>query len=261
MAEDGQIYESAAIEAYFKTQTAKDCTSPMTREKIGKKMVPARQHKHTIEMLVNGGTISGDLAVSWKAKEQQEKAIKVLTAEAEKGDVKSMERLASSYYERGHFKKAFQWFKRAQFAGSVSALAEMGDMLVLGEGVKRNKAVGLVYLGTAAGKGCDLGAYALGLYFASGEHGLPVDRDKAIEYPQASLEDCQHACMNDEAKSNAKEELEKVLSVPEQPTQDDSLLIVLSSDDENDDESNAHDSDPSVHPESSSDEDDDVSEF
>ena len=69
-AEDGKIYERAAITEWLK----KHKKSPLTNEEMGTKLLPAHQVKNMIEKLVRSGAISGDKAEGWqkRVKEQDE---------------------------------------------------------------------------------------------------------------------------------------------------------------------------------------------
>ena len=212
-ADDGHTYERYAIEQWLKEKKE----SPLTRKKISTKLVPNLQARKLIESSIENGSITGEVAERWKERFQQHKAMKELLAQANRGDVDAMLKAGSNYHGGldgfpTDEKEAFSWYEKARFKGSIVAMAEMGDMLVIGDGIDQDEPRGLAYLGRAAGEGSDLAAYALGTYYADGDHGLPVDKFEAIELLQKALsDDCKHVCMNDEAREKAREKLYEVL--------------------------------------------------
>ena len=73
MAEDGRVYERAAIEKYFATKSRSMVKSPMTNKMIGKQLFPAVQAKNTIEASIENGYITGDLANKWSDQKREKK--------------------------------------------------------------------------------------------------------------------------------------------------------------------------------------------
>lgn len=63
-AEDGFVYERAAIEKWLRTKER----SPMTRKPIGGKLVPAVSVKRAIVTLVESGFITGGKADEWQGR-------------------------------------------------------------------------------------------------------------------------------------------------------------------------------------------------
>ena len=183
---------------------------------MGKTLRTAIQHRNIIEASIESGVISGDVADCWKSRKEEYKQKVNLIKKAEGGDIKAMEKVASNYHDgKNGFledeEAAFVWYEKAQNKGSVIAMAEMGDMLVVGDGIEQQRSKGLVYLGMAAAKGSDLALCALGEYFADGDHGLPVDKVKAIEFLTSSVSgECPHLCMNDKARRRARKKLDKL---------------------------------------------------
>ena len=73
-AEDGRIYDEAAIEKYFKTKPDDDkVPSPVTGVLMGKKLLPSPIIKNHIESLITSGIIQGDLATKWNEKFKKKK--------------------------------------------------------------------------------------------------------------------------------------------------------------------------------------------
>jgi hypothetical protein len=61
MAEDGKIYERAAIEEWLRKQQR----SPNTGAAMGTKLITSPQVRNTLEHLVGSGAIDGDRAMAW----------------------------------------------------------------------------------------------------------------------------------------------------------------------------------------------------
>jgi len=216
LAEDGRVYERAAIEKYFATKSSSMVKSPMTNKMIGKQLFPAVQAKNTIEASIENGYITGDLANNWSDKKREKKEMEETEKKAESGDVLSMEKLADAYLHgnRG-FKKddclAFKWYDKARTTESTYGLGRVGFMLVYGQGVATDERRGLMYLYLAAEKEYDMAAYWLGMTLAGGECGLAVNNKEAIEWLEKSLShNCLHISMTDEDKLEVKELLEEV---------------------------------------------------
>jgi U-box domain/Sel1 repeat len=218
-ASDGRVYERKAITHYFKSalEERKEITSPMTREKMTQKLAPATQHKNTIERLIATGRIEKELAEKWQESQLEKQKFNQLLAKAEGGDVKAMEEVAEDYYCGDSIncvdkKVAFHWYERACKADSVVGMARMAEMTIHGEGVKKSVNKGVAYLFTAARKGSDVAAYALGTDYADGEHNLPVDLEEAKYWLEKSLSGtCVHKDMDEKEKDDARAKLQEVL--------------------------------------------------
>ncbi|CAB9497027.1 Sel1 domain protein repeat-containing protein [Seminavis robusta] len=121
MAEDGHVYDRDAIEQHFRDHRG-DLKSPISNKKMGKNLLPATQHRNSIEALVDSGVVDPALPAKWndmaKQKIEHEKLTKNLVKKAESGDSTAMYRLGLNYeHGRDGFKQdqklAFQWYKRA----------------------------------------------------------------------------------------------------------------------------------------------------
>ncbi|CAB9526760.1 unknown protein [Seminavis robusta] len=100
-AEDGRVYELTWIEEHIQNHPW-DLKSPVTNQKMGKKQVPAIQHRNTIETLVESGVTGGDLAANWNENVEQEKKMEELLEKAEAGDADAMYRVGF-YYAKGSY--------------------------------------------------------------------------------------------------------------------------------------------------------------
>lgn len=209
MAEDGYVYERESIEQFFEGNADDEVKSPLSRQVIGKKLLPAPQTRNAIERLIQDGIITGDLAENWtqkKKEKEEEEAKKQLVKRAEEGDIEAMLVLAANYHVgKNSFKQdekmEFFWYKKAHAAGSIKGTAEMGALLVLGHGVKKDRVQGMVYLARASSESGPA-AYNLGMCFAKGLHGLKVDKEEACRLLELALSGkcTQHAMHSSLAK-------------------------------------------------------------
>jgi len=189
MAEDGKIYERAAIAKWL----AEHQRSPSTGMAMGTKLVPSPQVRNTLEHLVQSGAIDGDKAVAWKTKLKHEQEVKELRAKADAGDADAMNTLGVSYTcgNAGLVKDQAQaraWYERAAELGHPKAMARLGEYLLKGFGGPSNPALGLVYATRAAEAGLDVGAYLLGKSLAKGKHGLSRNSALAKHYLRKVVE-------------------------------------------------------------------------
>jgi U-box domain/Sel1 repeat len=212
-AEDGRVYERTAIEEHFKGQCYPK--SPMTNEKMGKRLLPAPQTKSLIGTLVENGGIGGDLASKWNEKVQH-KDMEDLLKKAEGGDSDAMYNTAAHYnhgtkgFEEDD-KLALKWFKKAHEAGDVAGTAALGEFLCNGHGgVATCHTMGIMYLGIAAGQGSNLASFELGMALADGEYGMTVNVKEAIYWLEKAVGDCEHDHLDDGYKEEAAEKLNEL---------------------------------------------------
>lgn len=184
-AEDGRLYEKEAILEFFAGKEGQgQVKSPYTNELMGRKLFQAKQHRNTIEILIENSVIVGDLAEKWKQKANEKKEMEDLVKKAEAGDGDAAGKICLYCYTGSKgFKKdmklALKWSKKAHECGDLRATATMAEILLKGlGGVPKNQRLGTVYLSMAAAKS-DLAAFLLGRAFAEGRYGLPVDKGEA----------------------------------------------------------------------------------
>jgi U-box domain/Sel1 repeat len=215
-AEDGRVYERAAIEQYFQTKRGAKIKSPMTNLLMGKKLIPALTIKNLIETSMENGDIEGDLANKWNERAQQKALVARVLKQAEQGDVAAMEDAGCSYemgndgFEQNE-EKAFFWYDKARAQGSIRGMTEVAFMLLTGKGVAKDEKQGLVYLCLAAHKGSDWAAYHLGKSLANGQYDLKADRDEAVYWLQKCLFPCSLEYMTREGKDKARDTLKELL--------------------------------------------------
>jgi TPR repeat protein len=216
-AEDGRVYERAAIEQHMKDKTGEDLKSPITNQPMGRRLYPAVQHKNLIQMLIDTAVITGDLADSWNIKVQEKKAMEDLLKLAESGDSIAMLQIGCNYQlgEEGFKmdgKLSFSWYKRAHEAGDVKGTAFIGIFLLIGKGVTKSLPEGLVYLVSAAERGSDFAAFRLGMAKAEGNWGLSVNSKEAIQWLEKCLSpSCKTGNMADSQKEEATQMLQELL--------------------------------------------------
>ena len=98
-AEDGRLYERAAIEEYLerKANDGMVVKSPVTNEEMGKRLVPATHVKAAITKLVESGQVDAETTATWKQARMHLAQVNALRAKAEAGDAHAMGRLGFSY--------------------------------------------------------------------------------------------------------------------------------------------------------------------
>ena len=180
MAEDNKIYEKKAILEWL----SRDATSPVTRARMGSRLLPAIQTRNMIEALVKSGAIGDELTTAWKQKLADEKLVKEMHAKAEGGDGSAMYRLGGwcNSGMNGLTKDDVQaraWYERSAAARHPKGMAAFGECLLLGIGGPQDNALGLVNVTEAAYLGSDVGVMKLGRGFYNGKYGLPRDPARA----------------------------------------------------------------------------------
>lgn len=212
-AEDGRIYERAAIEAHINNhRQGSKLRSPVTREPMGKNLLPAPQYKTLIESMIEAGVIDEDLVSTWNETAKEMKAAKDLVELANAGDASAMEKVGINYeLGRNGFqrdcKQAYQLYKKGHALGHVPATANLGACLCDGVGVEKDTKLGLMYLSMAASKGSDYAAFVLGMSFARGFYGTVKDRKEARHWLQKCFGTCGYHQMTNEMKTEARLEL------------------------------------------------------
>lgn len=219
-AEDGQVYERAAIDNYFKKTPLSDeklIHSPVTNELMGLRYLSTPRYKKIIETLIKNGVITGTLAEKWEERALHKEHMEDMLTMAQQGIVMEMLAVACNYLTgEGDFipdaEVAFKWFEKAHEAGSPIGTAGVGLMLTQGVGVSKDPQKGLEYL-LLAGKRSDFAAFMLGLAYADGKLGFSVDAAEAGVWLERCLSNsCAQRHMTMEDKSLAQEKLNEVLS-------------------------------------------------
>ncbi|CAB9521012.1 Sel1 domain protein repeat-containing protein [Seminavis robusta] len=214
IAEDGRVYEKESIEEHIE-KNPEDLRSPITNEKMGRKLLSAIWVRNHIDTLVESGVIDGDLADKWNEKVKQKKDMEKLLKKAEAGDADAMYDLGLNYhYGIDGFKEndeeAFQWYRRAHGAKNARGTASIGYYYLHGLGVDKCIKRGVMYMSIAAGQGSDFAAYHLGMALAEGRHGMIVDKAEATRWLEEALGGCKRKHMKLSDKNKAQEKLNEL---------------------------------------------------
>ena len=212
MAEDGKIYERAAIEEWLRKQQR----SPNTGAAMGTKLITSPQVRNTLEHLVGSGAIDGDRAMAWKAKLADERKLQELRAAADVGDADAMYKLGRVFGEGKYglarnFKQARGWFGSAAELDHVRGMACFGEYLLKGLGGASVPALGLVYSARAAEAGSELADFQLAKAFMKGEWGLPKSSAQARRHILKVVEgEYSHRHLKDASREVAKQLLKEL---------------------------------------------------
>lgn len=203
-ADDGRMYEREAMEEHIRRNGA-ELKSPMDNKPMDSyRLMPQVQVRNTIEILVETHVIVGDLAITYLARREEKKQMKILLEKANGGDLESMVVAGVNYDQGNHgfavdIKKAHSWFEKSHNKGDVRGTVCFGYNLVIGRGCSMNRARGMLYIGMAAERGSDVGAYHAGMFLAKN------DKDAAIEWLKKALGgDCRTKHLAGHAKTKAK---------------------------------------------------------
>lgn len=214
-AEDGRIYERSAIEEFFKSKSDSQLKSPMTNQKMGRRLLPAFQQKNHIAALIENNLVGGDLAVSWKKKDLEKKELEYQLKKAENGDAEMMY-VIGVYLELGQrgFKKncklAYSWYKKSHDAGDVKGTAAVGEFHLRGEGgVEKCQSNAVLWLTRAAMQGSNFAAYVLAEALSSGSGGFQKDNNEAIYWFKKIVDgDCAIDHLSSSGKDHSREMLQ-----------------------------------------------------
>jgi TPR repeat protein len=187
-AEDGRLYERAAIEQYFEHKADQVMVrSPVTNQEMGKRLVPATHVRGAITKLVQSGQVDAETTATWKQARLNLVQVTALRAKAAKGDAHAMGRLGFSYRDgtRGlkrDPKEAFYWFKKAADLKDPPAACSCGVAYINGSGVERNHTRGISMVTIAALLGSEHACSVLGWANECGHHGFNKDPEEATKW-------------------------------------------------------------------------------
>lgn len=204
-AEDGQVYERAAIEDWLATHA----TSPLTEEPMGSRLLPNLPVKNMIRSMVTSGALSGEKVEAWRKKLDDEERIARTLREAEAGDGKSMVKVGIWYefgiegYEQD-YTYAIEWYKKSHASGCASGTGSLGRCYVSGSGLSQCAVRGTSLLTEAALGGSMSACYLLGTSFAQGLYGCPEDEEMARRWyamvKDATIDDLKEECQEEAAQ-------------------------------------------------------------
>ena len=171
VAEDGRIYEKAAIEGWLSRKQK----SPMTNLAMGTHLTPVICVKNAISNLVCSGALDSDKAMEWQQKDRLERMHRA----AEGGDAKAMFTLrlwyASGEWQQNMTNIDVGRLNRAAKAGDANAMFKLG-LWYFKRGVRLKSGIrrtGEDLLWTAYGYGSDCACYVVGCLelYGLGSHG------------------------------------------------------------------------------------------
>jgi TPR repeat protein len=189
MAEDGKVYERAAIEDWLKQHQR----SPITNLPMGTKLVAATQIKNIIERMVISDALPEDKASAWKERIRQQEEVVEKRRAVEAGDLEAAHTLGN-WYDHGKNglavdqKRAFEFFKVAAEGGHKKGAGRLSTFYYYGRGVEVNKALALRWAGAAATLGNGNGKQILSIFYDKGELGMPIDKEYAFKLKVAASE-------------------------------------------------------------------------
>ena len=187
-AEDGKIYERAAIEEHFaKHENDANCKSPLTIQPMGKRLIPATWVKNAVAKLVELGLADSEDAKVYKQARLDQAQVAALKAKAEAGNAHAMGRLGFSYRDgtrglRKDPKEAFKWFKAAADRRDPPAATSCGVAYINGSGVARNHTRGICMITVAATLGSEHACSVLGWANECGHHGFDKNPEEATRW-------------------------------------------------------------------------------
>ncbi len=192
-AEDGHVYERAAIEKLIAMAKANDrpLTSPKNNTPMGPRLFPSTQMRNIIEEMVRSGTVSGPEAAAWSeklAKEKRDAAyVARLRAKAEGGDGDAMFQLGMMY-DLGEvglpkdFKQAAVWLRRGHNVNHAACSVVLGANYGTGRGVEKSPLMALYLYTVAAQNGSEHACFCMGKDFAYGHCGMKKDEQEAARW-------------------------------------------------------------------------------
>ena len=187
-AEDGQVYERSAIEAWIARPGV--LKSPKLNTPMGPRLFPSTQARNIIEQMVRSGAISGPKADAWAKKLAAEKVVKEVVRMAANGDAEAMCELGLYYYdgEMGlavDYKQAADWFQRGDDLGHATCSAMLGRCYEEGCGVEKDEVYSLCLYGIAAARGSELGCHNLAAQLSAGRCGARTNARAATRWYRA----------------------------------------------------------------------------
>jgi TPR repeat protein len=204
MAEDGKVYERAAIEEWLMQQRK----SPVTNLAMGTRLLPALQVKNMIRTMVTSGALTGDKVDAWKLKLKEEEEVAETLRKAEAGEGWAMYNLGL-WYEHGlkglakDGAKAFEWYEKSHEAGYAGGTCCLAGCYLTGYGVPKCSARANTLMSQAAERSSKFACCRLGRVYAKGLAGFPKDEKMARRYysmvASASIEDCSDASKKEAA--------------------------------------------------------------
>jgi len=182
MAEDGKVYEKAAIESWLKQHAR----SPSTNLPMGARLVAATQVKNLIERMVRSEALPEEKVTEWKERLRQQDDVEEIRRAAEGGDAAAAYQMGV-WYKAGSMglaidlAKAVSYFKKAAEAGHAAGAGRLSSSYYWGWGVARNYMQALRGAAAAAALGNGNGMVVLSHFYLDGTGGMPVDKEEGFK--------------------------------------------------------------------------------
>jgi len=176
-AEDGKVYERAAIEEWL----SKHQRSPVTNLAMGKNVFAATQIKAMIERMVKSGALPQDKVKAWRARIMEQERVEKVRRAADAGDAPAAAQLGI-WFNSGSMGlakdevKAFGYLKTAAEAGDANGMGNLSDAYLRGAGVEKTLVLALRWAAAAAALGNARGMSVLAEMYGKGAAGLPSDK-------------------------------------------------------------------------------------
>lgn len=163
-AADGRVYERYAIEAHIleATTTGRQLRSPVTNENMSEILIPVNIIKNTIQIFVDCGIVEKERGREWTN-------MVGIKKKADNGDANAMYSFACFLEQSGIILAAATWYLKGAALDNTLCMACLGSSLVHLNGYCMHEST--MYLGVAADRGSDVGAYWLGKAFFHGKIG------------------------------------------------------------------------------------------
>ena len=198
IAEDGRVYEEAALKEWMEKDESPTFKSPATGVDIGKSIVHSLQIRQSIEHAINSGAIDAKKASAWKRTLKEEKRFGTIKKCAENGEVNAMTTLGFTYRDglRGqpvNITESIKWFQKAADENDPQALTALGVLHINGKGVAKDVPRGMNMLLKSAGttNSSEHACAILGLSYATGVLGMKKNMDVAMQY-YGKMEKCRN---------------------------------------------------------------------
>lgn len=180
-AEDGRVYERAAIETWLR----KRATSPVTNNHMGRKLLPALCIKNLLSSMVISGALTGHRADEYRNKLSLENTRQEAHSNAAKGDIETADNLSFWYScgECGLPQDAALSHRYGKMAvdtldPKISSLINIAEDYLFGRGTKKNVTLAMHYMTRAAQRGSNFARFRVGMMF--GGSASPALRDDTL---------------------------------------------------------------------------------
>ena len=208
-AEDGQVYERAAIFRMFEECRKSNNVaghegnearfrSPMSNAPMGSQLFPAHQVRSALAALIAARVVTGERAKTWQtvmdAKEHDRARLAGLKQASESGDAKAM-LVLGRVFDKGELGvasdpiQAFAHYQKAALAGAL---------LYMGRGADANRTLAERYMFAAALMGSEHACEHVGNAHANGSFDYPMDEAEALVWyklmRKCTVKDSVHAC-------------------------------------------------------------------